>query len=163
MPFVKGPCAHPMHGGAGWYLYKRDPCTKWRNKMWALVRALTFIKYVKQSRSRALVMHAMLQSGLPEELRERKIHRMSNVMPIRNANYFCCKTKLDFAVRSSMLVFRDGRVRSWVKLWGGGKRKGCFVYTGAVWWWCGHTVGALGGSRDRGSVWRNVALCAAGL
>ena len=124
---VNGPCAHPVHGGAGWYLYKRDPCKRWRNKTWALVRAFTFIKYVKQSRSRALVMRVMLQSGLPEDLRE-LIYRMSNGMPIRNANYFCCKTELKLTNASFTFFYPDRRVRSWVKLWGGGKRKGFFVY-----------------------------------
>ena len=96
-----------------------------REKTWALVHALTFINYMKQSLSRTLVMHAMLQTGLPEELRER-IYRMSNTMPIRNANYFSCKTKLD--VRS-MCICRNGRIVSpLVKLWGGGKNKGRFVY-----------------------------------
>ena len=35
---VRGPCAHPMHGGTDWYLYKRDPWKKVREKTWALVR-----------------------------------------------------------------------------------------------------------------------------
>ena len=60
---VRGPCAHPMHGGTDWYLYKRDLWKKVREKTWALVRALTFINYVKQSLSRALVMHVIWKSG----------------------------------------------------------------------------------------------------
>ena len=110
--------------GFGWYLYKEDPCKKWRRKAWALVHMLTFIKYVRQARSRALVMHAMLQSGLPEELRER-IYRMSNVMPVRNTNYLCCKTKL--APERLIFSYLNGPVQV-LKLWGGGKKKGAFVY-----------------------------------
>ena len=116
-----------MHGGTDWYLYKKDLWKKVREKKWALVRALTFINYMKQSLSRELVIRAMLRAGLPRELRA-IIYRMSNVMPIPNENYICCKTKLDLASRASMLVFREGRLRCWIKLWGGGKKNGCFVY-----------------------------------
>lgn len=111
-----------MHGGTHWYVYKKDPCRKLRKATWKLVRALTFINYMKQSLSRALVMHAMLQTGLPEDMRER-IYRMSNAMPIRNANYFCCKTKLNLA---RLLVYRNGRSSSYIKLWG--RKKGSFHY-----------------------------------
>ena len=57
------------------------------------MRALNFINYMKQTQSRALVMHAMLRTGLPPEIRE-LIYRMSDVMPVKNASYFYCREKI---------------------------------------------------------------------
>lgn len=127
---LRGPCTRPMYGGQNWYLYKRDSWDPWkkvRKKTWTLVVALIFLNYMKQARSRALVMHTILRSryGLPEELRER-IYRMSNVMPLRNANYFFCTTKLDVM---SMCICRPDRIISpLVKLYSERKTRGVFVY-----------------------------------
>ncbi len=64
--------------------------SKWKKKTRALCHILVFLNYAKQSRSRALVMHAMLRTGLPPEIRE-LIYRMSDVMPVKNASYFYCR------------------------------------------------------------------------
>lgn len=83
--------------------------SKWKKKTRALWHVLVFLKYIKQSRSRALVMHAMLRTGLPPEIRE-LIYRMSDVMPVKNASYFYCRKKICLGNLATVDVDHDGFV-----------------------------------------------------
>lgn len=130
---MRGPCTHPELGGSGWYLYaKMTAIEKWRSRTSILVHMIVFCKYIRQAATRPIVMRLILNSGLPEELRER-IYIESNVMPYRNENYICCKTKLSvdalkyWSFKRSHCSLRCYRGHL-LKLYAGGKTSGAFRY-----------------------------------